>query len=70
MNAAGGEQVEAIQAYLKEAAMLVLTSVALEEMERPITLEEFGKVIATLPLGKSPGPYGFTNVYYKKIFQL
>lgn len=46
--------------------MPVLPPAVLEMMEQPITTEGLGRVIATLPLGKSPRPDGFTNVYYTK----
>lgn len=35
-------------------------------MEEQITLEEIKKAIEELSIGKSPGPDGLTNVYYKK----
>lgn len=46
--------------------MQSIPSVALEEMERAISMEELGGAIAALPMGKSPGPDGFTSMYYKK----
>lgn len=37
-------------------------------INEPITVSEIAKVIRTLPIGKSPGPVGLTNDYYK-VFQ-
>lgn len=46
--------------------MPVLPFAILKEIEGPIAVEELGTVLNALPLGKSPGPDGFTNAYYKK----
>lgn len=47
-----------------------MPTTALEEMERPISVKELGKVITALPMGRSPGPDGFTNMYYKKFLSI
>lgn len=60
-SAREGKRVDEIRDY-----MPALPSVVIEEIECPITTEELGRVIATLPIGKSLGPDGLTNVYYKK----
>lgn len=57
--------VNRIQEYLKARELSAMPTTALEEIERPISVE-LGKVIMALPMGRSPGPDGFTNTYYKK----
>lgn len=59
-------RVEEIREYFKDSAMPVLPPTVIEQIERPITTKELGKVVAALPMGKSPGPDGLTNAYYKK----
>lgn len=51
--------------YIKEVSMPTLSKTIIDEIERPITVEELSRVIATLSLGKSPGPDGLTILYYK-----
>lgn len=52
--------------YIEDASMPTLPKTIIDEIERPIRVEELSRAIATLPLGKSPGPDGLTNLYYKK----
>lgn len=40
------------------------------DLERPFTADELGWIVARLPQGKSPGPGGFTNLYYKKLLSI
>lgn len=62
----GGGVRQEIREYLRTSELPVISTAAMEEMEQPITVEELGKVVGGLALGKSPGPDGFTNIYYKK----
>ena len=40
---------------------------ALQSLGTPFTWEEIAKAIKGAPAGRSPGPDGFTNEFYKKI---
>lgn len=53
-----------INAYIEEIALPSLSS---EEtsLEEEFTVEEVGQTIKAFPLGKSPGPDGFNNKFYK-----
>lgn len=62
----GGGRRQEIREYLRTSELPEISPAALQEMEQPITGEELSKVVGGLALGKSPGPDGFTNLYYKK----
>lgn len=47
-----------INEYLKGSELPVIPSAAFEEMERPISIEDLGTVVAALPMGKRTGPDG------------
>lgn len=42
----------------------------MDRLEALITVEEIKKAIENLPMGKSPGPDGLTNAYYKKLINV
>lgn len=67
VGSAGEGQEGRIREHLKAYG---LPLEALEEMAQPITIEELNAVVATLSKGKSPGPDGFTNTYYKKFWPM
>lgn len=46
--------------------MPTLSNVFIEKLECPITIKKVNKAIENMPMGKSPGPDGPTNAYYKK----
>ncbi|CAH2220807.1 Hypothetical predicted protein [Pelobates cultripes] len=54
-----------IQDILTQAQLPSLTPTQRESLQAPISLTELTHTIKTLPLGKSPGPDGFTNQNYK-----
>ncbi|XP_053571508.1 gastrula zinc finger protein XlCGF57.1-like [Bombina bombina] len=61
-------KVNNINVYLASLNLPHLTTNKQSQLEDPITPEEIQLVIKDLPAGKSPGPDGFSNRYYK-IFQ-
>ncbi|CAH2284808.1 endonuclease reverse transcriptase [Pelobates cultripes] len=56
-----------IKAYLDKLALPQLTPQQQADLTKHIDIQEMLKVIQTLPTGKSPGPDGLTNLYYKKL---
>ncbi|KAM5193876.1 vomeronasal type-2 receptor 26-like [Mantella aurantiaca] len=56
--------------YLKESKMPKLPALAVEELNRPLDQEELKGAVASLKLGKAPGPDGFTGAYYKKYLHI
>lgn len=65
-----GEWLDEIRDYIKDSALPKLPSMVIEEIERPITIEELGRVMAALPAGKGLGPDSLTNAYYKKFITI
>lgn len=57
--------VEKIESFLKNINLPTLSAHHLETLNAPITLREIEQTIHTLPNGKSPGPDGFSNEYFK-----
>lgn len=53
-----------IRDYIEDSALPSLPSTAIEEKDRPITIDKLHGAIFTLSIGKSPGPDGFMNTYY------
>lgn len=52
--------------YLTKAHSPQLAASVGEQLDAPISISEIEAVIKDLPNGKSPGPDGYTNAYYKK----
>lgn len=55
-----------IQEYLTDAKLPKIQAEQLIELEEPITQDEIKKALKETPIGKSPGPDGFTIKYYKE----
>ncbi|XP_053575206.1 early endosome antigen 1 [Bombina bombina] len=55
-----------IESFLKELPIPTITQTQEEALNSPFKLEELLLVLKDLPLGKAPGPDGFTNYYSKK----
>lgn len=51
--------------YLESSGMPKLSNEAIDTLEKPLTPEEFQLAIKQLKTGKSPGPDGFTALYYR-----
>ena len=66
----GRREKEEIEKYIKDSKLPTLPLRIIKKLEGPITTEEICKVIKNLPNGKSPGPDGLTNVYYKKYSEI
>lgn len=60
------QRVDRILQYLTEAQFPQLETSVGEQLDAPISVSEIQAVIKDLPDGKSPGPDGYTNTYYKK----
>lgn len=56
---------DAIQTFLADLSLPSLSQSQLESLNSPITEPEIQKAIKTLPGGKSSGPDGLPNSYYK-----
>lgn len=54
-----------IQNFLKTIKLPSITQQQLESLNEPITQEEVADMIKSLKTGKSPGPGGYSNNYYK-----
>lgn len=55
----------AIRDYLTSAAVPPLNTDQRADLELQITPGEIESIVKSLPNGKSPGPDGYTGVYYK-----
>jgi hypothetical protein len=42
----------------------------LEQLSRQVTREEINKVVAQMPLDKSPDPDGFNGLFFKKCWHI
>ena len=51
--------------FLKTYSLPKLNQEERDQLNRPITKNEIGYVIKTLPTNKSPGPDGFTGEFYQ-----
>lgn len=56
---------EAIASFLESVNLPALTTSQLRDFNAPFTEVEIARTIASLPNGKSPGPDGFSNEYFK-----
>lgn len=54
-----------IDDFLKTASLPSLTEAQLADLNATIDEEEIATVITSLPMGKAPGPDGFSNEYYR-----
>lgn len=66
MNGTEEQRKLEIREYIEDSALSSLPSMVIEEIDRPISINEINEAISNLSIGKSPGPDGFTNLYYKK----
>lgn len=58
----------AVRDYLAAANLPTLTEDQSSDLERPFIVAELGAMVGSLPNRKSPGPDGFTKIYYKTFF--
>lgn len=56
--------------YLATSGMTGLTTIAQQELDSPITLEEIQAVVNLAKVAKAPGPGGLTDYYYKILFPI
>ena len=56
---------EEMDNFLEIYSQLKLNQEEMDQLNRPITRNEFEYVIKTLPTNKSPGPDGFTGEFYQ-----
>ena len=61
------DNLEEMDKFLKKYNFPKLNQEELENLNRPITGTEIETVIRNLPANKSPGPDGFTAVFYQKL---
>lgn len=59
-----------IDSYLASSGMPGLMSVAHQELDVPITLEEVQEAVNGARVGKAPGPDGYTVQYYKHLLPI
>lgn len=59
-----------IQAYIEETALPTLSPEETSSLEEDFSIEEVTRAIRNFPLGKSPGPDGFNNKFYKTFMDL
>lgn len=60
----------AVEEYVSTSGLPSLASIARQELEKPITLEEVHEAVNLAKMGKAPGPDGFTAQYYKLLFPI
>lgn len=58
-------KLELAREYLQTSGMPKLTEETAQELDVPITVEEFKRALNLLKLGKAPGPDGYTLAYYR-----
>ncbi|CAH2250801.1 endonuclease reverse transcriptase [Pelobates cultripes] len=54
-----------IQDFLRRTTLPALSAQQKTTLQNPVTTQEIQHAIQSLPHGKSPGPDGLTNSYYK-----
>ena len=59
------DNMEEMDNFLERYNLPILNQEEIENMNRPITSNEFETVIKNLPANKSPGPDGFTAEFYQ-----
>ena len=59
------DNLEEMDRFLEKLNLLRLNQEEIEIMNNPVTSTEIEAVIKTLPKNKSPGPDGFTGVFYQ-----
>ena len=60
------DNLEEMDKFLERYNFPKLNQEEIENLNRPITSTEIKTVVRNLPTNKSPGPYGFTAVFYQK----
>lgn len=65
-DSSGRKKEERVGNFLKEAGLPRLTESDIKELDSPITEEEIRLALKSSPLGKSPGPDGFTSCFFKR----
>ena len=60
------DNLEEMDKFLEKYNFPKLNQEEIENLNRPITSIEIETVIRNLPTNKSPGPDGFTAIFYKK----
>lgn len=65
-----GHRSQIIAQYLTQSGLPSVAEVDAMEIDRPIELMELLQAIKSLKSGKSPGPDGFTAIYYKTFSHL
>lgn len=65
-----GHRTQVIQDYLQSSKLPKLTEVNIETLEQPIDKSEILLAIKDLKNGKSPGPDGFSSIYYKTFIEI
>ena len=59
------DNLEKVDTFLERYYLLRLNQEEIENMNRPITINEVETVIKNLPTNKSPEPDGFTSEFYQ-----
>lgn len=65
-----GDRTQAIQDYLKQSGLPQLDMEDITQLEEQISSIEIQQAIKALKLGKSPGPDGYTSIYYKTFINI
>ena len=60
------DNLEEMDKFLEKGSLPKLNQEEIENLNRPITCMEIKTVIKNLPTNKSPGPDGFTGVFFQK----
>lgn len=64
------DRIHIIQTYLKTSKLPKLSETDMLALERPIVAAEIKSAIQDLRAGKSPGPDGFSSIYYKTFAEI